>query len=72
MRAWINSNINHPALFHAREALSRTPPISKKLKVIALDDETVRFINSDKLDLYDFALLMKSISKEKTKCHFIR
>lgn len=67
MRAWINSNINHPVLFHAREELSKTPVISKKLKVIALDDETVRYINNDSLDLYDFALLMKSISKKKPR-----
>ena len=67
VRSWVNNNINHPVLFNARESLSLTPPLSKKLKVITLDDETVRYINSDKLDLYDFALLIKSISEKKPR-----
>ena len=50
-----------------REVIGKTPKLSPELKIYALDDETVSFIGGASLDLYDFSLLMKSISKKKPK-----
>ena len=69
-RDWINWKVNHALLFQMREVIGKTPKLSPELKIYALDDETVSFIGGASLDLYDFSLLMKSISKKKPKSNY--
>ena len=41
--------------------------ISKKIKILALDDKSVAFLKNDELDIEDFVLLIENISRAKPK-----
>ena len=63
----IKTYISRPADFILREKLEQTPPLHKKLKTIALDDQSVAYLNDNELPFKDLVLLLENIARKKPK-----
>jgi hypothetical protein len=63
----IQSYISDPVLFRVRHVLQKTPPLSPRLKVFALDDGTMSFLRQPELTTEDLTLLLENIARQKPK-----
>lgn len=63
----IQASFSDPVFFKTREYLKRTPPISPRLKIFALDDRTVGFLGTPEIDNKDLSLFLANIARQKPK-----
>ncbi len=63
----IQTYISDPVMFRLRHALKKTPPLSNRLKVFALDDGTMSYLKQPELSTEDLALLIANIAKRNPK-----
>jgi serine phosphatase RsbU (regulator of sigma subunit) len=61
----VQTYISRPVQFQLREKLHQTPDISKKLKIFALDDQTVGYLQGDELDLETFTVMLENIARKQ-------
>ncbi len=64
---YIDRKLGVPADFRVRSLMSKDPVISPKLKIFAVDDRTVSWLNSSSLSMKQWSLLLKSISSQDPK-----
>ncbi|SMF72643.1 PP2C family protein-serine/threonine phosphatase [Pseudobacteriovorax antillogorgiicola] len=67
LKSSIQTYISHPVDFILRNRLEQTPPLSPKLKIFALDDQSVAFLGDNEIGLKDFVLLVENIARKKPK-----
>ncbi len=63
----IQASLSDPVFFRTREYLKRTPPISPRLKIFALDDRSLGFLGQPEIDTQDLSLLLANIARQKPK-----
>ncbi len=63
----IQTYIADPVFFRIREMLGKTPELSPKLKILALDDGTVNFLKKPEVGLKDLSLLLANIARQKPR-----
>ncbi|RYZ56634.1 MAG: CHASE2 domain-containing protein, partial [Proteobacteria bacterium] len=63
----IQSSVMDPIFFKMRENLKRTPELSPRLKIIALDDRTMSYLGQSDIDSKDLSLLLTNIARQKPK-----
>ncbi|WP_324959797.1 SpoIIE family protein phosphatase [Oligoflexus sp.] len=56
-----------PVLFRVRDKLGKTPELSPRLKILALDDGTIDFLKKPELSVHDLSLLLGNIAKKKPR-----
>ncbi len=56
-----------PVLFHVREKLGKTPKLSPRLKIMALDDGSVELLKKTELSIHDLSLLLGNIAQKKPR-----
>lgn len=61
---YIETRLIHPILFHSREWLGLSPPLSERLKIFALDDSSFSYLGGPRLDTKDLYLLIENISQQ--------
>lgn len=71
MNNYIKTRVLDPILFNAREMLEQTPPISEKVKILALDDSTFSFLGGPRMSDEDFRKLLANLSRRKPKAILI-
>ncbi|MFY7929457.1 MAG: hypothetical protein ACOVS5_11360, partial [Oligoflexus sp.] len=49
LASYVDTRITAPILFQIRQKLGMTPPISPKLKILALDDSTFSYLGGPRL-----------------------
>jgi hypothetical protein len=57
----------NPVLFHVRDKLGKTPGLSPRLKILALDDGTIDFLKKPELSVHDLSLLLGNIAQKKPR-----
>lgn len=65
LRSTIQTYVSDPTFFVLRDTLGLTPPLSKKLKIIALDDQTVGYLGDNEIGLKDLVLLLENIARQR-------
>lgn len=63
----IQANVSDPVYFKIRHYLKKTPELSPRLKVFALDDGTIGYLKRSELKLEDLHLLLANIARQKPK-----
>ncbi len=63
----LQSYIADPILYRIRHTLGKTPPVSPKLKILALDDQSVSYLKRNELRLEDLAILLQNIARQKPR-----
>jgi hypothetical protein len=56
-----------PVLFRVRHMLGKTPELSPRLKILALDDGTIDFLKKPELSVHDLSLLLGNIAQKKPR-----
>ncbi|NRA65002.1 MAG: CHASE2 domain-containing protein [Pseudobacteriovorax sp.] len=67
----IESNVSLPSFFRVRAALEKSPKIDPRIKVFAMDDNTVSWLNRPKLYMDEWAQIFHTLDRKKVKGVFV-
>jgi serine phosphatase RsbU (regulator of sigma subunit) len=71
LASYVDTRITAPILFQIRQKLGMTPPISPKLKILALDDSTFSYLGGPRLSHAQLVQLLQNIGKKQPKAILI-
>ena len=71
LSTYIETRITAPILFQVRDKLGRTPPITPRLKIIALDDSTFSFLGGPRPSTDDLRLILEHIGARQPQAILI-
>ena len=67
VNSFINTYVAYPVDFILRHKLSQSPSLDRRLKILALDDQSVAYLNDKELPFEDLVLLLENIARQKPK-----